>query len=154
MQTMRLGQSPDRAGPPSVMVFRLGGRRLAARTDELAAIQLWGPDVGIPSRTPYMNRLLRQGDDILPVYDLGARLQLRPIGSPTLCLIAKHHKGRLALCIDADLPTVHSFDAVPVDTSVSSDADVLGTIQIGTEAVPIFSLSMLGARLGPESLSM
>jgi hypothetical protein len=149
MQTMRLGPSPERTDAPSLMVFRLGGRRLAARTDELAGIQLWGKDVRIPSRTPYMNRLLRQGDEVLPVYDLGARLQLRPVGSPALCLIAKHHKGKLAVCIDADLPILQPLDAMPLETSVTGDADLLGTIQMGTEAVPVFSLAMLGAGCGP-----
>jgi hypothetical protein len=154
MQTMHPGPRPDEARSPSLMVFRLGGRRLAVRADELAGVQVWGGDVRIPSRTPYMNRLLRQGDEVLPVYDLGARLKLRPVGTPPLCLIAKHHKGKLAVCIDADLPILQLLGAVPVDTSSTDESDVLGTVRMGTEAVPIFSLFMLGTSCRLESLRM
>jgi chemotaxis signal transduction protein len=150
MEKTAPGLNPDFVGAPALMIFSLGGRRLAARTDEMAGVRLWGPTVAIPSRTAYINRLLRHGDEVLPVYDLGARLHLRPVGALPLCLIAKHQKGMLAVCIDAELPKLRPLAGLTGSVTPAKDADVLGTCQSEGETIPVISLATLGHQTRSE----
>ena len=128
----------------SLVVFAVGGRRLAARADDVGGVRPWTGSIPIPSRTPFINAVVRHGEEVLPVYDLAASLNLHAAGSPPLCLIAKHRDGPVALCIDAEMPTMCSEHTAAVRPITHEDPAVVALCQIGTEDVPIYSLAALG----------
>lgn len=149
METMPLGLMPDAGtvqAPAGLMIFSIGGQKLGVRTDAIIGVRVSGREMPIYSRTPFITCLTRQGDEILPVYDLAARLNLSLLGAPPLYLIAKHHQGPLAIRIDAELPTIRPLDASCVRLSTNKESDILGSYQVGAEAIPIYSLATLGLK--------
>ena len=147
MEMMRPGPISEDAMPRCLMVFRVGGRRLAAQAVDVAVVRSCSGDLTIPSRTPFLRRLVRDGDQVLPVYDLAARLNLCSIGAP-LYVIAKHRLGPLAVCIDGEMPAVHQVQPGQITLSDSTESDILGTYLCDSEAMPIYSFVDLGGQPG------
>jgi chemotaxis signal transduction protein len=56
-----------------LLVFSVGGRRIATRANDVGGIWLWTEVVSVPSGTAHINAVLRHGEDILPVFDLAGR---------------------------------------------------------------------------------
>ena len=147
METMPRGLSPDAGKVPSpvgLMIFSIGGQKFGARTDEIIGVRVSGKEMPIPSRTPFIRCLTRHGDEVLPVYDLAARLKLSIVGARQLCLIARHQRGPLAIRIDAEVPTIRPLDASYLTLLPKKANDILGSYQVGAEAIPIYSLATLG----------
>jgi hypothetical protein len=91
--------------------------------------------------------MLKRDHSVMPVYDLAARLS-RPLqGDPLLCLVARHLDGPMAICIDADVPSLETVDAAAVRPSTGGDLESLGSVTIGGDDVAIVALQRLG-RLG------
>lgn len=128
-----------------LMLFSIGHRRLAARAEDVGGIFTPSHDViPVPSETPFVNALMRRGGDILPVFDLAARLQVQLQGGSPLCLIAKHRAGPMAVCIDAEMPSLHAVEEASIKSAQDANEETLGTWLMGTEEVPIYALSNLG----------
>ncbi len=144
MLKTRHGPNSKAAPAWSIMVFAVGGRRLAARADEVGGIRSWRAPVPVPSGTPFVHSLVRLGDEVLPVFDLAGRLNVRVKGAMPLCLIAKRKDGVMAICIDEEIPTLHSVEAGRVTAAGPTHADMHGTCTIAGEEVPIFALATLG----------
>lgn len=140
--------APARA---SLVVFAVGGRRLAARADEIGGVRPWRRAIPIPSRTPFVGSVVRHGDEVLPVYDLAARLGVRVAEGAPLCLIAKRRDGLMAVCIDAEIPTLHAVDPAGIRPATRQDPDVVGTCVVGGEEVPVYSLTSLGLGARPTA---
>jgi hypothetical protein len=152
METTLHGPIPEVGRPhPGIVLFSIGGRRVGAWADEIAGFHLWGSDMPIPSRTPFINRLLRYGDEVLPVYDLAARLKVGvALSSRPLCLIARHQQGRMAICIDGEIPILRPWDVRYMGPASSGERDILGTYQLDAETIPIYSLATLGIQFGSD----
>ncbi len=144
---MLKGQSKEtakRAANWSLTVFSIGGQLLAVRTDEVGGVRPWTNPMPVPSHTPFMNALLRHDEEVLPIYDLAARLKQQVRGAPPLCLIAKRDDGPMAVCIDGGIPTLTTFDPKTLQPSTEPDPDILGYCTIEGENVPFYSLAKLG----------
>ena len=149
------GQAIDRAQQPAarasrgLLLFSVGGRQVAAPTEEVAAVRPWPKTMPVPSDTPFVSALVRLEDECLPVYDLAARLNrtLDPAGG--LCLIVKHEEGPLAVCIDSSIPSLHMADAHDVHEGTGAEADVAGTCFIGEDQVRLVRLARLGRNHRP-----
>lgn len=128
----------------SLVVFTVGGRRLAARADEIGGVCPWRRAITIPSRTPFVGAVARYGDEVLPVYDLAARLGVWVAEGTPLCLIAKRRDGLMAIRIDAEIPTLHAVDPANIRSATGREPDVAGICVIGGEEVPVYSLAQLG----------
>jgi chemotaxis signal transduction protein len=137
-------ETAKRASNWSVMVFSIGGRRLAARTKEVGGVRPWTDPMPVPSHTPFMNALLRHDEEVLPVYDLAARLKQQVRGTPPLYLIAKREDGLMAVCIDGSIPTLKTIDPQTLQQSAAPDPDILGYCEIEGERIPLYSLVKLG----------
>lgn len=137
-------QTVERAVAWSVIVFFVGGRPLAARTEEVGGIRPWADAMPVPSRTPSVNALIRYGEEVLPVFDLAGFLKLRVQGSAPLCLIAKRRDGRIALRIDAEMPRLLTVEADALNQPAEPDSNVLGLFLVEGKEVPIYSLVNLG----------
>jgi chemotaxis signal transduction protein len=148
MRMISHGRSSKVAKTIAVVIFSVGGRRLAARAEEVGGIWPWTPTMPVPSGTPFVNAVMRRGDEVMPVFDLADRLQVQVEKSGRLCLIAKRRDGPMAVCIDGDIPTLHVLDPDGIRSAGSADADAVGTCRIGDHDVPIFSLVQLG--LSPQ----
>lgn len=140
------GQQRDRVAKRvwNVVVFSVGGVKLAARTEEVGGVSPWTESIAVPSRTPYVQAMLKREKDVLPIYDLGAQLNTVAHGDPLLCLVARHLDGPMAICIDAQVPSLQTVDAGDIHSSVRQDLDTLGTIAVDGEEVPIVALQRLG----------
>lgn len=128
----------------NLLVFSIGGERLAARTDDVGGIAPWVDSIPVPSRTPFVQAMLRREKELLPVYDLAARLNRSVVGDPLLCLVAKHADGPMAICIDGDMPSLHTIDAVALQSSTRTDIDTIGSFNDGGGEIPVVALQTLG----------
>lgn len=145
---LRSGQSQRRENVAklawNVVVFSVGGVKLAARSEEVGGVSPWTETVAVPSRTPYVHGLLKRENEVLPIYDLGSQLNAPAQGDPLLCLVARHVDGPMAICIDAEVPTLHTVAAGEVRPSTRQDLDTLGTFSADGEDIPIVALRRLG----------
>jgi chemotaxis signal transduction protein len=137
-------QAVERTVTWSLIVFFVGGKSLAARTEEVGGIRPWADAMPVPSRTPSVNALVRYGEEVLPVFDLAGFLKLRVQGTAPLCLIAKRRDGRIACRIDAEMPRLMTVEADTLDQPAEPDSNILGLCQIEGKEVPIYSLANLG----------
>lgn len=128
----------------NMVLFSVGGIKLAARTEDVGGISPWTKSIPIPSRTPFVHAMLKRDKDVIPVYDLASRLSRTLQGDPLLCLVARHLDGPMAICIDADVPTLETVDVVAIRPSGSEDIETLGMVTIGGEDVAIVALKRLG----------
>lgn len=128
-----------------LLVFSVGGRRLAVKTDEVASVSQWSGSIPVPSRTPYISAVVRRDEEVLPVYDLAAQLHVSPRGEELLCVTAKHPRGAVAICIDEDMPVLHSLESEgmrPYRGDV--DCEAVGSFVSGLDEIPIISFAKLG----------
>ena len=126
------------------MVFSVGGMKLAARTQDVGGVSPWTESIPVPSRTPFVQAMLKRGEHVMPVYDLASRLS-RPVqGGSLLCLEARHLDGPMAICIDADVPSLETVDVAAIRPNDREDIETLGTVTIGGKDVAIVAMQRLG----------
>lgn len=128
----------------NVVVFSIGGIKLAARTEDVGGVSPWTESIPVPSRTPFVQAMLKRENHVMPVYDLAARLSRTLIGSPLLCLVARQLDGPMAICIDADMPSLETVDATAIRSNGSEDLETHGTVTIAGNDVAIVALQRLG----------
>ena len=127
-----------------LLVFWVGGRRLGARTEDIAGVQLWQHATPVPSDTPFVNAMIRVDKECMPVYDLAGRLNQTLDTDSPLCLMIKHEDGPMAICIDAHIPSLHMVDPSTIQTRDSDDADIAGVCSAGDEQVTVINCARLG----------
>ena|SRR5581483_4528053 len=128
-----------------LVVFSVGGRRLAAKAEEVGGIWPWTNSMLVPSGTAFVNAVLRRGDEILPVFDLAGKLNVQVEGQFPLCLIAKRYDGPIALCIDEEIPILHMLETEAIRPIFGEDPHVAAVCRIGTEELPLYSLVKLNS---------
>lgn len=126
------------------MVFSVGGVKLAARTEDVGGVSPWTEPIPVPSRTPFVKAMLKRDNHVMPVYDLAARLNLRVQGDPLLCLVVRHLDGPMAICIDADVPSLETVETTAIRPNGRRDIESLGSVTIGEHDVAIVALKQLG----------
>ncbi|MGQ0812658.1 MAG: chemotaxis protein CheW [Nitrospiraceae bacterium] len=136
-----------------LVVFSIGGRRLAAKTEEVGGVAPWPDTMPVPSQTPFVTAIARREKDLLPVFDLAARLNVAVRGDTPLCLIARHEHGPMVIRIDSDIPSLRMVDTSAVQPIQSEDPDAIGVFQDGAERIPVYSLATLGkTRVDPRGM--
>ena len=126
------------------MVFSVGGVKLAARTEDVEGVSSWAETIPVPSRTPFVQAMLKRDNHVMPVYDLAARLNRVVQGEPLLCLVARHLDGPMAICIDAAMPSLQAVNPASIRPNSSGDIESLGLVTIGAQDVAIVALQRLG----------
>src|SRR6476661_6646152 len=111
----------------NVVLFSVGGVKLAARTEDVGGVSPWTKSIPVPSRTPFVQAMLKREKDVMPVYDLATRLSRELEGDPLLCLVARHVDGPMAICIDGVIPSLHNVDAAHIVPSKRLDLETLGS---------------------------
>ena len=134
------------------MVFSVGGVKLAARTEDVEGVSSWAETIPVPSRTPFVQAMLKRDNHVMPVYDLAARLNRVVQGEPLLCLVARHLDGPMAICIDAAMPSLQAVNPASIRPNSSGDIESLGVVTIGAQDVAIVALQRLG-RLRQDAVS-
>jgi chemotaxis signal transduction protein len=130
----------------NVVVFSVGGIKLAARTEDVGGVAPWIEPVPIPSRTPFVGAMLKRDKDVMPVYDLAMRLQREPEGDTLLCLVARHVDGPMAICIDSVIPSLHNIEVTQISQSSRMDLETLGSFNDEGQNIDIVALQRLGRR--------
>ncbi|WHZ21383.1 MAG: hypothetical protein OJF47_000495 [Nitrospira sp.] len=133
-----------RARGRGVVVFSVGGRRLAAKTEEIDGVVPWPGATLVPSDTPFVTSLIRREKGCLPVFDLAAKFNRAIQEGESLCLIVKHVDGPMAICIDPQVPSLHLVAQSAVRYRPDTDPDIAGTCVAGEEELPIINLTTLG----------
>ena len=128
----------------NVVVFSVGGKKLAARTEDVGGIAPWIEPLPVPSRTPFVGAMLKRDKDVMPVYDLGGRLSRHPEGDTLLCLVARHVDGPMAICIDGVIPSLHNVDVAQILPSKHLDLETLGSFREEGQDIEIVALQRLG----------
>ncbi|MGQ0694923.1 MAG: chemotaxis protein CheW [Nitrospiraceae bacterium] len=129
----------------NLLIFSVGGRRLAAKTDEVAGISEWKESVPVPSRTPFISSVVRHDQTVLPVFDLAELLHVSVRGNYPLCLTAKHPRGTMAICIDEEMPMLQTLDPSAIQQYQGSEFTAIGSFLSGHVEIPIIALSKLGS---------
>lgn len=143
------GQSSNAPKAWSLVVFSVGGRSVAARAEDVMSVLPWAEAIPVPSGTAFVNAVLRHGDDVLPVFDLAAKLRVQVKGARPLCVIAKRRDGPIAVCIDGEIPSLQTVEAAAVRLAAGG-SDIAGSCLVGDEEVPIYSLTTLGLPPSPS----
>jgi chemotaxis signal transduction protein len=128
-----------------LLVFSVGGRRLAVKTSDVSGISHWNESIPVAGRTSFVTAVVRQGQTVLPVFDLAASLHLTVQGSSPLCLRVKHPLGEMAMCIDEEIPVLHTVDPASIQTYQGKDVLAEGSYTNGLDEIPILSVSQIGA---------
>ncbi|MEQ1562589.1 MAG: chemotaxis protein CheW [Nitrospiraceae bacterium] len=128
----------------NVVVFSIGGMKLAARTEDVGGVLPWTGSIPVPSRTPFVQAMQKRDHQVMPVYELANRLSRTLQGDPLLCLVARHVDGPMAICIDAAVPSLETVDAAAIRPTVSGDLETFGSVTIGGDDVTIVALQRLG----------
>jgi len=128
-----------------LLVFSVGGRRLAARTQEIGGISAWTGSIAVPSRTPFIFSVIRRDLTVFPVFDLAGMLNVRVKGTQQLCLMVKQPGGGLAICIDEEMPVLHSLHAAQIQAYRTPEIETIGCFTDEFEDVPIIAIARLGS---------
>lgn len=128
----------------NVVVFSVGGTKLAARTEDVGGVAPWIEPVPVPSRTPFLGAMLKRENEVMPVYDLAGRLQREPEGESLLCLVARHVDGPIAICIDSAIPSLHTVEIGQIMPSRRMDLETLGSFNNDGQDIDIVALQRLG----------
>lgn len=145
LTSKRLAEAKGTTRKVMLLVFSVGGRRMAAKADEVGGVWPWTEAIPVPSVTPFMTAVLRRGEDILPVFDLAGRLNVQIESQTALCLIAKRRDGPMAVRIDGEIPALQLVDEQAMRPVGWRNSDVRATCRVGLEELPIYSLAELGA---------
>lgn len=137
------GPSAETEKPLTLLVFSVGGRRMAVKAEEVGGVWPWTQAMPIPSATAFVGAVIRRGDEVLPVFDLAGRLNLQVQGQSPLCLIGKHRLGPIAMCIDAQIPTLVSVDQAAFQPGAGPEPEVEGRCVIDAEELAVVSLGTL-----------
>jgi hypothetical protein len=69
LRSRKTGPAQAKAKSVMLLVFSVGGRRMAALASDVSGIWPWSDVVPVPSGTPHISAVLKRGEDILPVFD-------------------------------------------------------------------------------------
>lgn len=125
-------------------MFFVDGMKLAAKIEDVGAVASWTQSIPVPSRTPFVQAMVKRDNQVMPVYDLAARLSRQLQGNSFLCLVARQFDGPMAICIDAELPSLETVDATMIRSDGNGDLETLGSVTIQGEDVVIVALQRLG----------
>lgn len=128
-----------------VLVFSVGGRRLAAKTEDIGGISDWTGSIPVPSRTPFISSVIRRDQAVFPVFDLAGMLNVHVRGEHRLCLMAKQPGGAMAICIDEEMPVLHALNSAHIQAYRTQEIETIGCFADEFEDVPIISIARLGA---------
>jgi chemotaxis signal transduction protein len=143
------GLKSDRPATVTLVVFAIGGRRLAARAQHVGGVRPWISEMPVPSRTPFVGAIVRDGEELLPVFDLAGRLSLEPVRISPWCLILKRADGPVVVRVDGEMPQIQAVRADTLRPPEKSAPDFDAVCRIGTEEVSVLSVMTLGKDL-PE----
>jgi hypothetical protein len=115
------------------------------KTLDVSGISQWNESVPITGQTPFVRAIVRQGQTVLPVFDLAASLHLTVQGSSPLCLRIKHPLGEMAMCIDEEIPVLHTCDPAVLQPYQGEDLPAESSYANGLDEIPILSVSRLGS---------
>ena len=144
---LRTGGKPQHYGMSQswpMVVFSLGGRRLAVKTVEVTEISPWSTSIPVSGHTPFVTAIVRLDHVVLPVFDLAAALHCEVQGSHPLCLRVKHPLGEMVMCIDETIPVLHTIDHSMIQPYRGTDLPAEGSYVNGLDEIPILSVSRLG----------
>lgn len=143
-QGMTATKGAGEGRPQHLVLFSVAGKRMAARTEEIAGIMPWSAAIPVPSETPFVTSLVRQEEGCLPVFDLAAKFERTMREGECLCLVVKHVDGPLAICIDAEVPSLQMVPCSSIQYRIGDDPDCAGLCVAGGEQLPIINLATLG----------
>jgi chemotaxis signal transduction protein len=126
-----------------LLAFSIGGRRFAAKIEELAGVSECQEAIPVASRTPFVSGVVRSGQLVLPTFDLAALLGISRRGNARLWLYAKHRLGTMAVCIDEELPILQMVERVEVKPYSGQDIPAIGSFMSGVVEIPILAFSQL-----------
>ena len=129
----------------TLLVFSVGGRRLAVKTLDVAGISAWRSSIPVGSRTPFITAVVRQDQTVLPVFDLASALGLCVQGNHPLCLRIKHRLGDMVMCIDEEIPVLHTLEPAAIQAYKGKDIPAEGRYASGLDEIPILSVPQLGS---------
>lgn len=128
-----------------LLIFSVGGRRLAVKTDEVAGISEWKGSIPVPSRTPFVSAVRRKNHQVIPVFNLADLLKVSVQGDHLLCLTVRHPDGAMALCIDEEMPVLHTLATAAIQTYQGNEFETVGSFASGFDEIPIIAVSKLAS---------
>jgi chemotaxis signal transduction protein len=128
-----------------LLIFSVGGRRLAVKTHEVAGISKWNGSIPVPSRTAFVSAVMRRDQHVFPVFNLAELLRVSVQGEQLLCLTVKHPHGAMAICIDEEMPVLHTLETAAIQAYQGGEFEAVGSFASGLDQIPIVALSKLAS---------
>ena len=128
-----------------LVVFSVGGRKLAAKAEEVLGITKWKESAAVPSQTPFVSSVIRSDDSLLAVFDLAGLLNVSVQGRDPLCLTVKHPRGPMGIRIDGEMPVLQTLDGSSVHPCYGEVFDSFGSFTRDNDDIPIIVLAKLGS---------
>ncbi|CUS39014.1 chemotaxis protein CheW [Candidatus Nitrospira nitrificans] len=144
LRTAQTHQRETKCRSCQLLVFSVGGRRLAVRSLDVSSIVQWAEPIPVAAQTPFITSVIRQEQTVLPVFDLAVSLHLTVQGNSPLWLRVKHPFGEMAICIDDEIPVLHALDSATIQPYHGKDLPADGSYTTGLDEIPILSVSQLG----------
>lgn len=113
------------------------------KADELAGVSKWTGSIPVADGTPFMSSVIRVDQVECPVFELAELLHVSVRGDSLLCLMAKHPRGTLAICIDEEMPVLHTLDPAAIQPYLGAEFPAIGSFSNGLDHIPIISVSKL-----------
>lgn len=127
----------------SLLIFSVGGRRLAVKTNEVAGISQWKGSTRVPGRTPFVSAVMRRDQQVFPVLNLADMLHVSVQGDQLLCLTVRHPDGAMAVCIDEEMPVLHTLAMSSIRTYQGGALKAVECFVNGFDEIPIITVSKL-----------
>lgn len=128
-----------------LLIFSIGGRRLAVKTNEVAGISQWKGSIPVPGHTPFVSSIMRRDRQVYPVFNLADMLHVSVQGDQLLCLTVKHPDGAMAVCIDEEMPVLHTLATSAIQIYHGGELAADGCFINGFDEIPIIAVSKLAS---------
>ena len=119
------------------------------RTDEMAGVKKW-TGVPISGKTRSISSVDHPDQAAPVVFDLAELLHVSVRGSSPMCVMAKHPRGILAICVDEEMPVLHRLDAAAVQPYRGEESPLVGTFASEYGHIPILSVVKLEVQAEPN----
>jgi chemotaxis signal transduction protein len=136
-------QNKQRTRSLHLLIFSVGGRKLAVRTDELAGVRKWTEGIPVAGATPFISSVVHPDQAVPSVFDLAELLHVSVRGDAPMWVMAKHPRGILAICVDEEMPILHSLDAAAVQPYHGKEFPSIGSFSCEHGHIPILSILQL-----------
>lgn len=122
-----------------LILFSVGGRPFAMKAHEVGGVEPWPVSMPMPGTTPHLRELVRRGNGVYVVYDLGGQWALTADEATNLCMMVKWGTIEVAVRVDSQIPSLETAEVDMIRPVTDSQAGLIGRWTHLGQDVPVVS---------------